>query len=253
MVSWPVTNVLAFTTTRSHLTDSVNQLANQSEFSHFNLGTHVGDNLNRVQHNRVTLAKILPSNCKIQWLDQVHGSHVVTINDQVNQPIQADAIITQSPKVALAIMTADCLPILLSNNDGTEIAAIHGGWRSLADNIISNTLAKMDSHCHQLHAWLGPCIGPDKFEIGEEVKSIFMQQSKLFAQAFVEQNVNIKNNSSNNKYLANLQLIAQIQLQQLGISNITSLSECTYSQKNKYFSFRRDKITGRMATVICRK
>ena len=111
----------------------------------------------------------------------------------------------------------------------------------------------MDSHCHQLHAWLGPCIGPDKFEIGEEVKSIFMQQSKLFAQAFVEQNVNIKNNSSNNKYLANLQLIAQIQLQQLGISNITSLSECTYSQKNKYFSFRRDKITGRMATVICRK
>jgi len=183
----------------------------------------------------------------------VHGSRVVSIDSQVNQFIQADAMITQSPKVALAIMTADCLPILLSNNDGTEVAAIHGGWRSLADNIISNTLTKMQSHCNELHAWLGPCIGPDKFEIGEEVKAVFMQQNKLFTKAFVKQNTTIKNNFSNNKYLANLQLIAQIQLQQLGISNVACLPECTYSQQDKYFSFRRDKITGRMATIICRK
>jgi YfiH family protein len=197
---------------------------------------------------------ILPSGCDVQWLEQVHGSRVVVINEQVNSPIQADAMITRSPKIALAIMTADCLPILLSNSEGTEVAAIHGGWRSLADNIIPNTLAKMESHSDELHAWLGPCIGPEKFEVGREVKATFMQQNKLFSQAFEEKNIDValQNASPYKKYLANLQLISQIQLQQLGIKNITSLPECTYSQKDKYYSFRREQVTGRMATIISR-
>jgi len=197
----------------------------------------------------------LPADCKIQWLDQVHGSRVVIINEHVDTLIKADAMITQSPKIALAIMTADCLPILLCNENGTEVAAIHGGWRSLADNIISNTLEKIQSYHHELHAWLGPCIGSKAFEVGEEVKTTFTKKDELFKQAFTEKHDygDTKNLSQTNKYFANLQLIAQIQLQQLGIQNITSVSDCTFSQKDKYFSFRRDKITGRMATIICRK
>jgi len=206
----------------------------------------VGDCPNKVKENRNDLAELLPADCKIQWLDKVHGNHVVIINEQVDTLIKADAMITQSSKIALAIMTADCLPILFCNENGTEIAAIHGGWRCLADDIIFNTLAKMQSRHHDLHVWLGPCIGSKAFEVGEEVKTTFIKKDELFNQAFTE------NSLQKNKYFANLQLIAKIQLQQLGIKNITSLSDCTYSKKEKYFSFRRDKTTGRMATLICR-
>jgi YfiH family protein len=237
-----------------HPTNLVNQLNNRFAYNDFNLGHHVGDCADNVRKNRNYLAEILPTECKIQWLDQVHGNHVVIINEQVDFPIQADAMITQSPNIALAIMTADCLPILLSNHDGTEIAAIHGGWRCLANNILSNTLAKMRSHSNELYAWLGPCIGSERFEVGKEVQITFTEQSKLFSQAFTKppKDETSQQFSSNKKYLANLQLIAKIQLEQLGITNIKYLPECTYTQKNKYYSFRREQVTGRMATIICR-
>jgi YfiH family protein len=246
--------VLAFTTTRLHPTKSVSQSDSRCTYDYFNLGNHVGDCSDNVQKNRKLLGEMLPKECAVQWLEQVHGNRVVVIDEHVNSLIQADAMITRSSKIALAIMTADCLPILLSNHEGTEIAAIHGGWRSLAGNIVSNTLTKMNSDRDEIHAWLGPCIGPEKFEVGQEVKTSFTEQNKLFSQAFAEQNIEVTlhNALSKKKYFANLQLIAQLQLQQLGIKNITSLPECTYIQKDKYYSFRREQVTGRMATIISR-
>jgi len=249
-----VNNALAFTTTRLRPISAVTHSSDNSPYNYFNLGGHVGDCADNVQKNRNTLAEILPNKTKIQWLEQVHGNRVVIINEQVEELIQADAMITQSRYIALAIMTADCLPILLANHDGIEVAAIHGGWRSLAANILSNTLATMESHGDELHAWLGPCIGPKKFEVGKDVKTAFIQKNELFSQAFTKKNIETIHHQpdSETKFLADLQLIAQLQLQLLGIKNITCLPECTFTQKDKYYSFRREQITGRMATIICR-
>ena len=142
-------------------------------------------------------------------------------------------------------MTADCLPILLSHKNGSEVAAIHGGWRSLAANIIEKTLDKMHSKPAELVAWLGPCIGKYAFEVGSEVKEAFTQQGVAFNNAFIKQ--------ENGKYLADLQQIAQLQLQALGVSAISALAECTYQETNKYYSYRKEQVTGRMASIICRR
>ena len=235
-----------------------------SPFGAFNLGLHVGDSTEKVNHNRNVLKQLLqqklskqqltqkPSlHCKliedvqIQWLKQVHGNEVVEVMAVNEQVITADASITRQKNIALAIMTADCLPILLSHKDGSEVAAIHGGWRPLAANIIEKTLDKMHSKPAELVAWLGPCIGKDAFEVGSEVKEAFTQQGVAFNNAFIKQ--------ENGKYLADLQKIAQLQLQALGVSAISALVECTYQETNKYYSYRKERVTGRMASIICRR
>jgi YfiH family protein len=247
----------------------------KSPFGGFNLGLHVGDNEVLVINNRNTLSlfinQALNKNAalamkkqstsvishlvshqsvhqklaKTQWLEQVHGNKVVEIKKVVNQAIRADACITREKNIALAVMTADCLPILLSHKGGTEVAAIHGGWRSLAANIIGNTLGKMQSKPADVFAWLGPCIGKNTFEVGSVVKETFIKQNKVFEDAFTEQ--------CNGKYLANLSRIAQLQLQLLGVHNITSSEQCTFEQTDKFYSYRKEKVTGRMASIICRR
>ena len=239
-------------------------ISKSSSFGAFNLGLHVGDSAEKVNHNRNVLKQLLQqklskqqrtqkpllhfklvAEVKIQWLKQVHGNEVVEVMAVNEQVITADASITRQKNIALAIMTADCLPILLSHKDGSEVAAIHGGWRSLATNIIEKTLSKMHSKPAELVAWLGPCIGKDAFEVGSEVKEVFTQQGMAFNNAFIKQ--------ENGKYLADLQQIAQLQLQALGVSDISGLAECTYQEKNKYYSYRKDQVTGRMASIICRR
>lgn len=212
-------------------------------FKSFNLGLHVGDCAKQVERNRQSLQKLLPSNTHIQWLEQVHGNKVAEISQVTAQPIIADAMVTREKGVALAIMTADCLPILLVSKQGNEIAAIHGGWRSLATNIITNTIKKMHNPVSEVYAWLGPCIGKEAFEVGREVQATFVEQGDVFAQAFYEQ--------SNDKYLADLHKIATLQLEALGIQQISTLPECTYSQPEKYYSYRKSSVTGRMASIIC--
>lgn len=225
------------------------EIKGDSAFGGFNLGLHVGDNAVDVNHNRDVLNNIINNasnnsgTVNIQWLEQVHGNNVVEINSVTNEPLIADASITRQKNIALAIMTADCLPILLCNDEGNEIAAIHGGWRSLAANIINKTLARMSSKPNNILAWLGPCIGSRMFEVGEEVKAAFVSQSTCFNDAFEKQ--------SNGKYLANLHKIAKIQLKAAGINTIESREECTYSNTDKYYSYRKNAKTGRMATVIC--
>ncbi len=223
-------------------------------FGYFNLGLHVGDNAQRVIANRSSLTQYIKqtvakdndaSQLDIQWLEQVHGNEVVVVSTVNQQAIIADASITRQKNIALAVMTADCLPILLSAADGKEVAAIHGGWRSLSANIIEKTLEKMQTEPQDIKAWLGPCIGPNSFEVGSEVKDCFIEQSHKFAQAFIDK--------ANGKSLCNLHRIAKLKLTALGIEAIASLPECTYENSTKYYSYRKSQTTGRMATIICRR
>jgi len=252
--NWPVHNVLAFTTTRHHPSLSSRASSEQTAYLSFNLGNHVGDNAKSVSANQKCLMQLLPKKSNIQWFEQVHGNDVAVINTHTDKAVIADAAVTKHRHIALAIMTADCLPILLSTKQGNEIAAIHGGWRPLAGNIIAKTLAKMTADNNDIVAWLGPCIGESAFEVGEEVKQQFLQQSLIFQSAFKPQvsDIVIGTPAEKPTYLANLQLIAMLQLQQLGITNISILPHCTFTRESEYYSYRRDKVTGRMATVICR-
>lgn len=232
--------VLAIQTTRVSPND-INSNEN-FPYENFNLGLHVGDCANKVKHNRRCLQKLFPSKTRIQWLEQVHGNTVAEISRVSKETIIADAMVTREKNIALAIMTADCLPILLMSKNGDEIAAIHGGWRSLVAQIIANTIKIMHTDADDIYAWLGPCIGKEAFEVGGEVEKIFVAQKSTFSQAFIKQD--------NGKYIASLHKIATLQLNDLGIKCISSLSECTYSQSEKYYSYRKNTITGRMAAVI---
>jgi YfiH family protein len=215
---------------------------NVTAYKNFNLGLHVGDCVEQVEKNRQYLQELLPLKTRIQWLEQVHGDTVVNIQRVTKQPIVADAMVTREKNIALAIMTADCLPILLVSSNGDEIAAIHGGWRPLGANIITNTVSKMHAAAGEIYAWLGPCIGKKVFEVGYDVQKVFAEKDDIFSQAFCKQD--------NGKYLADLHKIATIQLNQLGITKISHLSECTYSEPEKYYSYRKASTTGRMASVI---
>ncbi len=251
LVNWPVEKVLALQTTCLNPSLAVLPSAHASPYGDFNLGLHVHDKVEQVKKNRNVLMDFISNgyglSClEMQWLEQVHGNGVVVVTSvENNKPVLADASITRQKNTALAIMTADCLPILLACDKGTEVAAIHGGWRSLAANIIVNTVNKMQSKRKEIVAWLGPCIGASFFEVGAEVKSVFVQKNTAYAKAFAIQN--------NGNYLADLHQIAKIQLRHLGINRISELKECTYENRRKYYSYRRQKITGRMATIICRK
>lgn len=239
-VQLPVTHVQAIQTTRI---SPKKTLQSTPPFDAFNLGQHVGDNPEQVDANRQIILSFLPAAKNIQWLEQVHGNNVAVIESCQTTPIIADAVITQTSHLALAIMTADCLPILLASKDGREIAAIHGGWRSLASNIIENTLSKMQTENENIHAWLGPCIGPTAFEVGDEVRQAFIEQSSDFTACFVK--------SSVGKWLADLSTIARLILLKQNVVEVLSSSACTFSETERYYSYRKNNLTGRMAAIIC--
>ena len=260
-VQWPSSfslteKVVAIQTSRfsleQHLTTDKKD---NSPYQAFNLGLHVGDNAKIVENNRYSLKKYLPKNTSIQWFEQVHGDHVAEITQVSKHAIVADAAITRKKNVCLAIMTADCLPILFISKKGDEIAAIHGGWRPLASDIIKKTINKMKTQPAELYAWLGPCISQSAFEVGSEVKNEFVKQNNIFDSAFIPQKSRQSNEhertQKKDKYLADLQKIARLQLQQIGVINISALTDCTFSNTNKYYSYRKHATTGRMASLIC--
>ena len=233
--------VLALQTSR--ISPIENNADDNFPYQGFNLGLHVGDEPSLVDQNRQYLESLLPERTKIQWFDQVHGNDVVHVTSVSQQPITADAAITHNKDVCLAVMTADCLPILLAAQQGGEVAAIHGGWRPLAGNIISNTVNKMNTPTTELLAWLGPCIGNTAFEVGGEVREAFVSQNPLLSQAFIAKD--------NGKFLADLTIIAQVQLEQLGVKQISVQTKCTFLNSDKYYSYRKSATTGRMASLIC--
>ena len=228
------------------LTTSRKNGVSAAPYESLNLGSHVGDVIEHVNINRNKLMQHIAvsakSNVTIQWLNQVHGDTVANIKQHSETVLTADASYTKCKNLALAILTADCLPILLMSKHGDEIAAIHAGWRPLAANIIANTVAHFDCSNAEIIAWLGPCIGPEKFEVGPEVKQQFVEHDPELESGFVA--------TTDGKYLANLHDIARNKLNRLGVKDILSLEHCTHTDKQNYFSYRRDGQTGRMASLI---
>lgn len=214
-------------------------------FDSLNLGLHVGDNRQDVIKNRAHVNTHLPN--PAVWLNQVHSTDVIRVDEafDANQTLTGDALYTQLSNQPLAIMTADCLPILLTSSDGQEVAAIHAGWRGLVQGIINNTVSCFKHEPANLHAWLGPAIGANRFEVGQEVVAIFTANNPALHDAFKLQN--------SEKYLADIYHIARILLNQRGVVNISGGEYCTFSQNNQFFSYRRDGQTGRMASLIWRK
>lgn len=211
-------------------------------YSGANLGLHVGDDPLNVQKNRNQVQQQLDMPSIPIWLNQVHGTTVIK-NPDPEQQYNADAVISTLPRQVLAIMTADCLPILLTNLQGTEIAAIHAGWRGLAQGIIGTTLDAMTSSPNEVLTWLGPCISQSYFEVGDEVHQTFIHQASAYATAF-------QKHPSSNRYYACLTTLARIQLVERGVQRIFFSNQCTFHQAEAYFSYRRDRITGRMASFI---
>ena len=230
--NWPAPpSVKAIQTTR-------NGGVSLNPFDSLNLAEHVQDNALCVLENRKMLRKYLPSEPK--WLNQVHGINVIDAAE-ITYNQDADASFTKKKNVVCVIMTADCLPVLLCNKQGTAVASIHAGWRGLCNGVIEETIKSMKLKQGDLMAWLGPAIGSNAFEVGSEVRSAFILQDAQFEQAF---------KVSGDKWLCDLYLIAKTRLRKQGVPEIYGGDDCTYSNESEYFSYRRDGITGRMATMI---
>ncbi|MBA2654752.1 MAG: peptidoglycan editing factor PgeF [Gammaproteobacteria bacterium] len=236
---WPApSNVYAYSTTRQHG-------ESDAAFSSFNLADHVGDEPQHVADNRLLLAKHLNLPAEPIWLNQIHSNKVLRLTEaQETKPI-GDATITDALDTVCAIMTADCLPILICDRKGTQVSAIHAGWRGLATSIIENTIDEMKEDPSQLLAWLGPAIGPQAFEVSRDVLESFTPLGEPTNEAFKPKP------GVSDKWLANIFLLAKQRLQALGLTSIYGGEFCTYSDQKNFYSYRRDHgITGRMATLI---
>ncbi|WP_044012596.1 peptidoglycan editing factor PgeF [Legionella massiliensis] len=231
--NWPApANVFALTTLRT-------QGSSKAPYDANNLGLHVGDNPHDVNANREALRLTLERPQDAEWLEQIHSDLCVVVEEDPNRV--ADAAITRSAKHTLAIMTADCLPIMLCNKQGTEVAAIHSGWRGLANGIVENTLSKMHSSPDQLLAWIGPAICQSCYEVGGDVLDAYQARYSFAPKAFKPQG---------EKWLANLPHLAEQVLNSLGVLAVFQSKICTFEQKKDFYSYRRTPQTGRMATLI---
>ncbi len=217
--------------------------ASHAPFASFNLGHHVGDNPAAVDANRAILAAKLPDGSRVQWLQQVHGTRVVEAAGGDHYP-EADASYTRRQGIACAVLTADCLPVLFCNRAGTVVAAAHAGWRGLADGVLESTVTALGEAPENLLAWLGPAIGPDAFEVGPEVRDAFCQHDPEAAGCFR------LSPTRQNHYLADIYALARQRLARAGVTAIYGGGECTVSDPTRFFSYRRDGQTGRMATLI---
>ncbi|ATZ12383.1 purine nucleoside phosphorylase YfiH [Erwinia amylovora] len=213
----------------------------QAPWDSLNLGTHVGDELQHVLTNRQRLLEMADLPSMPQWLEQVHGTGVLRLDWKAPSSLRADAAYTRTPGVVCAVMTADCLPVLFCSQDGREVAAAHAGWRGLCDGILEATINEFSAPPSQICAWLGPAIGPEAFEVGPEVREAFLRKNQAASAAF---------RPAEGKFYADLGLIAQQRLQASGVRQIWDCHQCTMTRSEQFFSYRRDGVTGRMATLI---
>lgn len=207
-----------------------------------NLGDHVADLKADVAANRAHISARLPS--PPRWMNQVHGVSVFDADSELAGVPEADAAVARQLDRVCVVMTADCLPVLFCDRSGSVVAAAHAGWRGLRSGVLEATIAAMDIDPVNLMAWLGPAIGPAAFEVGAEVRDAFMREDEAAADAFVSGN--------GDRFFADLNLLARQRLQRMGVSNIYGGGECTFTDRDRYFSYRRDGVTGRMATLIWR-
>jgi YfiH family protein len=238
---WPAPgNVRALFTTR-------NGGVGKSPYATFNLGDHVGDDPEIVGRNRMLLRELLPS--EPMWLKQVHGKDVLNADhEDYVPPCHADASFSFRRGRVCAVLVADCLPILLCDHGGTLVGAIHAGWRGLATGVVERAVSEMRGYCQadpRLMAWLGPAIGPNHFEVGDEVREAFIARDKQSAQAFHRHSA-----LQTPKWLADLFLLARLSLDRAGVAEVYGGEECSFSNPERFFSYRRDGRTGRMAGLI---
>jgi YfiH family protein len=232
---WPApANIHAGTTTRiggySH-----------GAYAAMNLAQHVGDNPDHVFRNRMVLREFLSLPGEPQWLEQTHSNRVIQPGrDRTHQA--ADGAYTSQPDLVCAILTADCLPLLLCNSAGTEIAAVHVGWRSFSKNIVHAALNMFTGKPENLLAWTGPCISALHYEVGDEVRSACLQIINNPDGAFTA--------GRPGHWFADLRKLVTQQLSELGVHRIYGGEYCTYTDNRHFYSYRRDGITGRVATLI---
>jgi purine-nucleoside/S-methyl-5'-thioadenosine phosphorylase / adenosine deaminase len=221
--------------------------ASSGVYASLNLGSRVGDEDAAVAQNRRLLALAAGLPAEPCWLRQVHGSEVADLDAPPSaaplapQPGQ-DAAITRQRGRVCAILTADCMPVLFASAHGGLIGAAHAGWRGLAAGVLAATVAALKGDPLALMAWIGPCIGPDAYEVGPEVRDAMLAAMPDAAGAFRA--------GAGPRFMADLPLIARLQLQALGLERIYGGTECTYRDPGRYFSYRRDGQTGRQATLI---
>lgn len=234
--NWPAPSwVLAGSTTRSGgVSDGV--------FASLNLGDHVGDHPESVAKNRALLKKVANLPAEPAWLQQVHGTEILQLSTWQGGIVAADASVSEQAGQVCLVMTADCLPVLFCCPKTKQVAAAHAGWRGLCDGILEKTLSHFSNPSSVL-VWLGPCIGPSAFEVGEEVRQQFLANSAVAEAAFIR-------SANPSKWLANLALLARQRLTAAGATEIYGGDRCTFTESKQFFSYRRDGQTGRMASFI---
>jgi len=234
---WPAPpNVRALVTTRAGG-------ASRGAYAGLNLGLRSGDDAQDVARNRASLRQWLPA--EPLWLRQVHGTAVVEADTAEIDP-EADAALARTPGRVCAVLTADCLPLLLCDEDGSIVAAVHAGWRGLCSGVIEQMLRAMDRPPEALLAYLGPAIGPEAYEVGAEVRAAFLaagegddpQSEAAFAPG------------KPGKFYADLYALARARLARSGVARVYGGSYCTYTERERFYSYRRDGATGRMASLI---
>jgi YfiH family protein len=248
---WAVSKrVTAFSTTRLGG-------VSKAPYDSLNLGLHVNDDRAAVEENRRRLQDSFALPASPYWLNQTHSADVLKISEEgasyqigpngsaraVSASGQsADGAWTDSVDTVLAVLTADCLPVVIANGEGSQVAVVHAGWRGLGEGVLDSALAAFDANA-DLHAWMGPAIGPTAFEVGEDVRRLYLERNALHKDLFSPR-------STKGKYLADIYGLARAELKALGNITVTGGDYCTFSQPNWFHSYRRDGVkTGRMATV----
>lgn len=215
-------------------------------FDAFNLAAHVGDAPDAVAANRAQLKQVLDVPAQPRWLQQVHGARAVSLDDDAANHPEADASVASSPHQVCVVLSADCLPVLFCDQAGARVAAAHAGWRGLAAGVLEATLASLAVDPAEVLVWLGPAIGPQAFEVGAEVRQEFLAHDTQAAQAFSSS----PTETDPPRWLADLYLLARQRLQRAGVLSIYGGGLCTFSDTRRFFSYRRDGRTGRMASLI---
>ena len=212
-----------------------------NNFENFNLALHVNDNPDRVLENRKILKKKYDLPSEPQWISQVHSSKCIDAAN-IDSIIEADASFTSKVGVVCAIMTADCLPVFISNKDGTMVGLAHAGWRGLISGVIENLIKSFNSDGDNLLVHLGPAISKESFEVGEEVRRLYLAENNNFERSFM---------TKNNKIFLDLYDAARVILDGFQIESISGGDRCTFRESSDFFSYRRDGIhSGRMAHLI---
>ncbi|MCK9469644.1 MAG: peptidoglycan editing factor PgeF [Porticoccaceae bacterium] len=219
-------------------------------WSSLNLGSHVGDQPAAVADNRRLVAEALGLTRQPVWLEQVHGTQVLVLEGRVPVERIADAAVTREQGQVCAVLTADCLPVLLCDRAGTVVAAAHAGWRGLAAGVVRETVKAMGVAGEDIIAWLGPAIGPQRFEVGDEVREAMLSNAidarhrQLIPACFAP----VAKKSG--KLMADIYALARAELSSLGVSDVHGGGLCTVSDRERWYSYRRDGETGRMTALI---